>query len=137
MKIYEEEFKKNTRFNINNQNLYVKFINEDNSLKTMLMLDILSDFCDQKGLTLKYLGQFYKIISQFFTADAKKNSKGDRSTLTFSKMISILIGYEDVWVQLFKVCQTLSECDYELKIGRVEGVASRDNLRKYIVNLFN
>ena len=73
----------------------------------MLMLDLLSDFCEEKGLPLKYLGRYYRIISEFFTGEAK-NKKNERS-ISFSKMVSILIGYEDIWVQIFKICQTLAD----------------------------
>lgn len=51
---------------VNQKNLYHVYINEDKQLKTMLFLDLLSDFCDEKGLTLRYLSRYYQIISQFF-----------------------------------------------------------------------
>jgi hypothetical protein len=67
------------------------------------MIDLLSDFCDQKGLSCKYLGKYYRIVSEFFINDAK-NNKNNTNGITFSKMASILIGYEDVWIQIFKIC---------------------------------
>lgn len=72
----------------------------------MLMLDLLSDFCEEKGLPLKYLGRFYRIIGEFFTGEVKNKKNG---SISFSKMVSIMIGYEDIWVQIFKICQALAD----------------------------
>jgi hypothetical protein len=71
----------------------------------MLFLDLLSDFCEERGLALRYLGKFYRIISQFFSVEVKDNKKNKvERAATFPKMASILLGYEEIWVQIFKVC---------------------------------
>lgn len=51
---------------VSQKNLYHVYINGDKPLKTMLFLDLLADFCDERGLTLKYLNKYYQIVSHFF-----------------------------------------------------------------------
>ena len=97
----------------------------------MLMIDLLSDFCELKGLSCKYLGKYYRIISEFFISDVK-NNKNNANIITFSKMASILIGYEDIWIQIFKICQTLADDGQDLNVESPSKAASRDVLRRYV-----
>lgn len=53
-------------------------------------------------------------------------------------MISILLGYEDIWIQLFKVCQTI--CDEGIDFGSQpifeERVASKRNIKHFVEALY-
>lgn len=87
--------KKKTSFTNKDVNLYSKFINEDYNLKQLIFLDIFSDFCEQKGLPLKFIPEYYKIISPFLLVDSAKDlkSKGDKEkSIQLQKMFAILIG---------------------------------------------
>lgn len=50
----------------------------------------------------------------------------------FSKMAAILVGYEDIWVELFSVSKILASESLEINYPKEEYVASEKNIRKYI-----
>ncbi len=79
----------------------------------MFFLDLLIDFCEKNGLKLKFLSVYYQIINQFFGGQIKQQKKNKNEkvekTITFTKMSSILVGFEEIWVELFKIWQNLSE----------------------------
>ena len=76
----------------------------------MLFLDLLTDFCELKGVEVRYLERSYEIVNKFFLID----SKSGKSVAGFSKMAAILIGYEDIWVELFSICKILSSESLEI-----------------------
>jgi hypothetical protein len=65
-------------------------------------LDLLTDFAELKGLPVKFVPRYMEILSPLFDFNVNKN-------VPFQKMASILIGLEDIWILIFRICNTFYE----------------------------
>jgi len=100
---YADELKKKTSFKNAKTNFYAKYFDEDKNLKTMLFFDLLADFVVLKGLPIKFVPQFYEIMAPIIYLQD--------NNVKFAKMVGILLGFSDVWVEIFKIVSTLYEED--------------------------
>lgn len=60
----------------------------------MMFLDLLQDFAISRGLSVKFVLQYYELMLP---------AVGGQQNLKFANMASILLGFEDIWVEIFKI----------------------------------
>jgi hypothetical protein len=133
-KQFQEEFKNRSTLVINGVSMYAKYINSSKGLRTMLLMDLVADFAEQKGLPSKELPTYVRVLGML------AEGRGKEGAMQFSKIASLLIGLEDIWVAIFKVFNAFSEEGYELQVDDTrysKDTKIKQFLRLYLKNIYS
>jgi hypothetical protein len=82
---FADEFKNKTTFKNKNNNFYGKYIDENKTFKQMMFLDLLMDFAEARGVSVRFISQYYHLMAPIL---------GSLEKVSFSKMAAILLGFE-------------------------------------------
>lgn len=64
----------------------------------MLFFDLLFDFLEARGLSAKFICNYYNLMLPVFGRKSK-----------FIKMAAVLIGLQDIWLEVFKIMNVFYE----------------------------